>query len=155
MSVHNQPDYLHTIILILDRGLKSNSYKFALLRALGDAGESDLSTDTIGFEWLARRFLTYYWSLTVRFRVRQATDPTRDPVIMRFIRDEVAELTLPSTFGVFDHASRHSPRYEKLVAMCCNRGGCFDEVIPRFHNLRGGATVPAVLYTRAGNSLNE
>jgi hypothetical protein len=37
--------------------------------------------------------------------------------------------------------------------MCCNRGGCFDEVIPRFHHLRGGGTVPAVLYTHVGNSL--
>jgi hypothetical protein len=58
MNAHNQPDYLHTLILILDRGLKSNSYKFAPLRALGDAGEFNVETDTIRLEWLANRFLT-------------------------------------------------------------------------------------------------
>jgi hypothetical protein len=154
MNVQNQPDYLQTLILILDRGQKSNSYKFALLRALGDVVESNQETDSISQEWLAKRFLKYYWPLTVQFRIRQATDPTRDPVIMRFIRDEVAELKLSSRVSVHDYEGRYPSNHKKLIAMCCNRGGCFDEVIPRFHNLRGGATVPAVMYTHVGNVLN-
>lgn len=83
--------YLRSIVLIVDRGLKSNSYKFALLRALSDFGNQKLRTDSIDFEWLAERFIDYYWPLTVKFRVRQATDASRDPVIMRSIREVLKE----------------------------------------------------------------
>jgi len=79
---------LDTVLRILDYGRKTNSYKFALLRAFAEVGHEGADGTSIGFERIARRFLKYYWPLTLRFRVRQATDPTRDPVIMRFIREE-------------------------------------------------------------------
>lgn len=69
--------------------MKSNSYKFALLWALSDFGKQKPTIDSINFEWLAERFIGYYWPLTVEFRVRQATDASRDPVVMRFIREEL------------------------------------------------------------------
>jgi hypothetical protein len=145
------PPYLQTVVRILDRGLKSNSYKFALLRALADAGQN-LKTNIIGFDWLGERFIEYYWPLSVNFRVRQATDPTRDPIIMRFIRREVAELELTSTTHLTDYKSKYRSRYEHLLSKCCSRGGCFDEVVPRFHNLRPGVVVPALLYESSSHN---
>ena len=118
-----QPRHLQTIVQILDRGLKSNSYKFALLRALADAGQN-LKTNIIGFDWLGERFIEYYWSVSVNSRVRQATDPTRDPVIMRFIRQEVADLKLTSTTHPADYKNKYRSRYENMLSKCCSRGGC-------------------------------
>ena len=65
--------YLQSIVRIVDRGLKSNSYKFALLRALSDFGKQKLNTDSIGFEWLAERFIGYYWPLTVKSKEQGIT----------------------------------------------------------------------------------
>jgi hypothetical protein len=102
--------------------------------------------------WLAERFVDYYWPLTLRFRVRQATDPTRDPVIMRFIRQEAAELTLSPHALVGEYRKKYSKRYDTLLKSCCDLGGCFDEVIPRFHNVHRGH-VRAPLYDAGENGL--
>lgn len=129
---------LDSIVTILERGLNTNSYKFALLRALADYGRQGAASDLISFEWLAERFLAYYWPLTVQFRVRQSTDAAKDPVIMKFIRREVAELQMPSDFTLDKFRRGHQERYAKLLDRCVSKGGCFDEVISRFHNLRSG-----------------
>jgi hypothetical protein len=63
--------FLDVIVSILERGLSTNSYKFALLRALADYGRGDAESDVVCFSWLAERFLSYYRPLTVAFRVRQ------------------------------------------------------------------------------------
>jgi hypothetical protein len=109
------PDYLRTVVQILDRGLKTNSYKVALLRALGDYSEQDQVSEQISFEWLAERFMSYYWPLAVTFRVRQATDPTRDPVIKRFIRQEVANLGLAPSCNLQDYRRKHADSYCELL----------------------------------------
>jgi hypothetical protein len=36
---------------------------------------------------------------------------------------------------------------------CCAKGGCFDEVVPRFHNVRRGRALIARLYEQAGDEL--
>ena len=38
--------------------------------------------------------MSYYWPLTVKFRVRQATDPTRDPGDHAVYSSESADLGL-------------------------------------------------------------
>ena len=54
------PDYLNSILQILDYGFKTNSYKFALLRALADYGENGAADDLVPPLWLAERFIKYY-----------------------------------------------------------------------------------------------
>jgi 5-methylcytosine-specific restriction endonuclease McrA len=147
------PEYLSTVLQVLDRGLKTNSYKFALLRALADHGTQDRPAGTVTFDWVAERFISYYWPLTVTFRVRQATDPTRDPVIMKFIRLEITELGMPPSTRLNEYRHAYADRYQALVARCSSPGGCFDEVIPRFHNVRGSG-VPALLYECIGKQLH-
>ena len=115
-------NYLNSITQVIDHGLKTNSYKFALLRALADYGSQRPTSDRITFEWLADRFLAYYLPLTVTFRVRQATDPTRDPVIMRFIRAEVSALGLGPTCRFQDFRDKHPDRYQELLGQPHNRG---------------------------------
>jgi len=143
--LNSVPEYLSSILQIVDYGLKTNSYKFALLRALADYGEQGASDDFVTHHWLAQRFVEYYWPLTLTFRVRQATDPTRDPVIMRFIRQQATELSLSPNILVREYRRKYPKRYETLLKSCCDVGGCFDEVIPRFHNVHRGH-VRAPLY---------
>jgi len=145
-------EYLKSILQILDYGLKTNSYKFALLRALADYGQEGAADELVTRLWLAERFVEYYWALTLTFRVRQATDPSRDPVIMRFIRQESAELGLLPNCPVREFRKKHPMNYAALLKSCCDVGGCFDEVIPRFHNVHRGH-VRALLYDSGEDGL--
>jgi hypothetical protein len=47
---------------------------------------------------------------------------------------------------------KHAACYKKLLEKCCANGGCFDEVIPRFHNLRGRAPIERV-YEQSGDGV--
>jgi len=120
---------------------------------LADYGEQGTANDFVTCLWLAQRFVEYYWPLTLTYRVRQATDPTRDPVIMRFIRREAAELRLSPNRPVGKYRRTYQNRYETLLKSCCDVDGCFDEVIPRFHNVHRGH-VRAPLYDAGENGLS-
>jgi len=98
----------------------------------------------IKLSWLADKFASYYWPL-VMLRIRQATDPSRDPVIMRFIRERLERMKLSSNLTKQQFCSSYPEAYAGLVKACCQRGGCFDEVIPRFHTVRHRQTSP-ILY---------
>jgi hypothetical protein len=120
---------------------------------LADYGSQRPTSDQVSFAWLAEQFIAYYWPLTVTFRVRQATDSTRDPVIMRFIREEVDTLGLAPACRFQDFRDKHANRYKGLLGRCCATGGCFDEVVPRFHNLRRGRALIDRVYEQLGEGL--
>jgi hypothetical protein len=147
------PDYLKNVVRILDHGLKTNSYKFALLRSLADIARQTEDQQPLAYELLAEKFLSYYWPLTVIFRVRQATDPTRDPIVMKFIRWEVNELGLSANHSLEKYQNAFPERYQNLVNRCCEIRGCFDHVVPRFHPVHGHGVEPR-LYTYTRNQLN-
>jgi hypothetical protein len=147
------PDYLKNIVRILEYGLNTNSYKFALLRSLAEIGRETPQIDRVPYTSLAEKFLKYYWPLTILFRIRQATDPTRDPIIMKFIRREAEELQLsPYTF-LEDYRREYPDRYAEVLSRCSQRGGCFDEVIPRFHIVHRNSVQPA-FYTWRDSEVN-
>jgi 5-methylcytosine-specific restriction endonuclease McrA len=128
------PQFLTNVQRILQYGLTTNSYKYALLRALAAFGKGQGGENTIPFTWLAEQFLAYYWPF-VTLRIRQATDQARDPVIMRFIRDVVSPIA-SSTHGAREKFRNKNPRqYQELLDRCCRSGGCFDEVVPRLHKI--------------------
>jgi len=88
-------DYMNSVAQILERGQFANSYKFALLRSLAAFGmKPGNGEEPIEVEWLAERFVELFWPLTLRFNIRQATVPDKDPVVMRYIRDEASALGL-------------------------------------------------------------
>jgi hypothetical protein len=98
---------LKNIVCILEYGLNTNSYKFALLRSLAETAQETTQYRPISYQSLAEKFLNYYWPLTILFRTRQATDPTRDPVVMKFIRREAEEFETLTEL-LFGKISRHS-----------------------------------------------
>ena len=85
--------------------------------------------------------------------MRQATDASRNPVVMRFIREELGGSGIHSPIDLEGFRKRYSSKYTELVRKCCNRGGCFDEVVRRFHNLRPGTVVPAKFYSYTSKEL--
>src|ERR1017187_10348445 len=79
--------YISTLHEIVTVGLNTNSYKFALWRALANlAPATNARNPKISKHELSPLFLRYYWPLKVKYHVRQGIDPDKDPVVMGLIR---------------------------------------------------------------------
>lgn len=130
---------LETISRIIRTGQNSNSYKFALLRALAHiASRETTNPRNISRERLAECFIVFYWDLTLKYHVRQGTNPDKDPRVMRLIRDllnthRISEKTTLQEFQATDD-------YKKLAKQVAREA--FDDVIPRLHTVRGGEQKP-------------
>src|SRR5215831_3865513 len=70
---------------------------------------------------------------------------------MKFIRREAEELKLSPNYSLEKYRRAFPTRYSELVNRCCQNGGCFDEVIPRFHVVHRQVIQPAIY----GYSKNE
>jgi hypothetical protein len=126
---------LKSVLQILVHGKNTNSYKFALLRALADTSKTSGGTSfEISFATLAERFIEYYWPLTVKHRVRQGIDPAKDPVVMRMIRTLASDKPLSRIDGAVAFAKQDAVGYSALVANVARQA--FGDVIPRFHMVR-------------------
>jgi hypothetical protein len=140
---------LETISRIIRTGQNSNSYKFALLRALPHiASVETKNPETISRECLVGCFIAFYWDLTLKYHVRQATNPDKDPRVMRLIRDllgihRISEKTVLRKFEATDD-------YKKLVKQVAREA--FNDVIPRLHTVRGGEQKPK-LYEQEGDGI--
>ncbi len=128
--------YLSSIARIMDRGRNTNSYKFALLRALvaevKSPGDEPL---TINKSQLAHQFILLFWPLTLRFKIRQATVPGKDPVVMRHIRKAISNARCTEEITVDGFRRRHCDEYATLLGRVARNA--FDDVIPRFHTISG------------------
>jgi hypothetical protein len=125
---------MQTVTRVVDRGLKTNSYKLALLRSLvAIACRSRSAPLRVTRFDLAEQFVQRYWPLALLFRVRQATVPDKDPVVMRLIRKEQGRLMLSDTLSVHKYRSSYPADYHQLTASVARQA--FDDVLPRFHTV--------------------
>jgi hypothetical protein len=127
--------FLLTFAMVLERGLSTNSYKFVLARSLADDRLPD--ERRIPAEWLARRFLEAYWPLATQYRIRQSTDVSREPVAYKWAAELAAHLNIESGQSLQSVQAAFPDRFERLIARLAAGGGCLDEVVPRFHVVRG------------------
>jgi hypothetical protein len=68
--------YISALYEIVTRGRNTNSYKFALWRALAAlAPTTNKQCPTISKHDLAPLFLSYYWPLEAKYHIRQGIDP--------------------------------------------------------------------------------
>ena len=135
--------YLSSVARIMDRGLTANSYKFALLRALvAEVKLPGIEPLVIDNSQLAHRFIGLYWPLTLRFKIRQATVPGKDPVVMRYIRKAISDAGSTEEISVEDYRRKHRNDYETLVKRVAR--GAFRDVIPRFHMISGHSVEPRI-----------
>jgi hypothetical protein len=139
-------EFLLSLSRILEHGLNTNSYKFALARALAD---SELPRgELVPATWLANKFLELYWPLATEFRVRQSTDSTREPVAYKWALQLGAELRLRPGQPLSAAKAADPAAVEQLVGRLADRGGCLDEVVSRFNRVKKEA-VPAPLFRPA------
>ena len=135
--------YIAALYAIVTKGLNTNSYKFALWRALANlAPDTDQKRPNISKQQLAPLFLNYYWPLEVKFHIRQGIDPNKDPIVMKRIRQllNVGTITHGETLKDFQ---RRMPKEHKILVEGIARQA-FDDVIPRFHIVHGKQTDPRI-----------
>jgi len=128
---------------IVTKGLNTNSYKFALWRALMSlAPNTNEGSPYISKQDLAPLFLRYYWPLEVKYHIRQGIDPDKDPIVMVLIRRlvEAGKINPGETLKDFE---RRTPGEHKTLLAGIAREA-FDDVIPRFHIVHGSPVAPAI-----------
>jgi hypothetical protein len=149
--------YINVLYQIVSAGQKTNSYKFALWRALAKlAPLTNESNPVISKHDLSPLFLEYYWPLEVKYHIRQGIDPDKDPVVMTQIRELMKTGIVKHGETLKEFKKRTSAQYAMLRTKIATE--CFDDVIPRFHNVRGAAITPDIFgYTgvvgRAGDTI--
>lgn len=135
--------YITALYEVVTRGRNTNSYKFALWRALASlAPATDEQRPNISKHDLAPLFLKYYWPLEVTYHVRQGVDPEKDPIVMVLIRKLLEEGVINSAETLKEFAKRMPNAHDTLLAMIVRRA--FDDVIPRFHIVRGARISPEI-----------
>src|SRR6516165_3367914 len=140
--------YIAALYAIVTKGLNANSYKFALWRALASlASGTDKKRPTISKQQLAPLFLSYYWPLEVKYHIRQGIDPDKDPVVMKRIRELMDAGFIRHGDSLHDFQKHWPEKYRVLVARVAK--DAFDDVIPRFHKVRGEPIDPCI-YTYSG-----
>ena len=83
--------HVATLYEIVAKGLNTNSYKFALWRALAAlAPTTNEESPHISKQDLAPLFLRYYWPMEIKYHIRQSIDPNKDPIVMKLIRQLAA-----------------------------------------------------------------
>ncbi len=135
--------YVSVLYEIVTRGLNTNSYKFALWRALARlAPATDERSPTIFKRDLSPLFLEYYWPLEVKYHIRQGIDPDKDPVVMKLIRQLAYTGTIMQGETLTSFKNRMPDKHHSLVAEIEREA--FDDVIPRFHIVHREPIAPAV-----------
>jgi hypothetical protein len=149
--------YINVLYQIVSAGQKTNSYKFALWRALAKlAPATNESKPIISRQNLSSLFLEYYWPLEVKYHLRQGIDPKKDPIVMVQIRELMKAGNINHGESLKDFQQRMPTQYQTLCPTIAKQ--CFNDVIPRFHNVHGTAITPEIFrYTgtvgRVGDSI--
>lgn len=136
-------DHLEAVFQIVKHGLNTNSYKFALLRALvALAPNTDPINPQITLRQLAEAFVQMYWPLEVVYHLRQGTDPNKDPIVMVAIRKLIAKGEVRHGQTLSEFKKKHSAQYDALWSL--TEKYAFNDVIDRFHNVRGNVVKPTL-----------
>jgi len=144
--------YISALYEIVSKGSNTNSYKFALWRALASlAPSTNVNNPNVSKRDLSPLFVKYYWPLEVKYHIRQGIDPTKDPIVMTAIRRLLAKGKINSGESVEQFQRRMPEDYEELLYVTARKA--FEYVIPCFHTVRSAPTrVEIFKYTgKAGN----
>jgi HNH endonuclease len=135
--------YIAVLYEIVTKGLNTNSYKFALWRALASlAPTTNKESPKLSKRELAPLFLGYYWPLEVRYHIRQGIDPDKDPIVMKLVRQLLNAGMITQGEHLRNFQRRMPEEHKKLLAGVAR--GAFDDVIPRFHIVHGVPIDPAI-----------
>jgi|SRR5262245_56365247 len=122
--------YIAALYEIVTRGRNANSYKFALWRALTRLAPIT-DSKIISKHDLSPLFLEYYWPLEIKYHIRQSTDPDKDPIVMKLVRQLINTGVVKQAETLKDFQRKNPQQYDKLIERIAR--AAFDDVIPRFH----------------------
>src|SRR6516225_11227463 len=135
--------YISTLYQIVTRGSNTNSYKFALWRALASfAPSTGEQNPDISKHDFAPLFLKYYWPLEIKYHIRQGIDPDKDPIVMKLIRQLAEAGKIGQGEALRDFEKRLPKEHTALVSQVAR--AAFDDVIPRFHIVRNPEINPTI-----------
>ncbi len=142
-------EFLESVSLILEKGKNTTSYKFALLRSLIDYGKTYPNQPLkISYDWLAEQFISYFWDMTIKFRIQQSNNRETPPIVMSFIEEEIQELNQTSQYSFKKYQTDYPERLNQLKDK--TKKVAFNDVIDRFHNIE---TDVKRLYEKEGKSV--
>lgn len=137
----NQNDLKTTFVSILTRGRKDNTYKFALARALleycRDTPYSSNGALKIPYEYLAEKFLEYYWNQECRFKIRQDFKTKSTPKVIQAIRKVFSDAT-PEDFRRVSEDKKTLARQLILKTVFGSARSKTSLVVPRFQKVSTG-----------------
>lgn len=153
-------NFVYYLNIILTKGKKDNTYKFALARFLiGYSYRLDSSyikmklennlEETINFSTIAKEFLRYYWHQICKYKIKQNFNLNKLPLIVKIIQNEFGTQYIPESFEVMN-------KDKILKAENEISKKCFAEVIPRFQNISEGINVVTkkIFYDYDKNSIH-
>jgi len=143
-----EQELLREFIGIITRGSKSNTYKFALARAIldfcknndGFIRECILSGRQIqiDYAYLAEYFIKCYW-YQEKFRIRQNFDPAKLPNIIQILREEFfSRQSQPANYDEVPTELKQHAREKVLRQVFGKEKNSTSQVVPRFQNIRHG-----------------
>ncbi len=126
---------------ILTMGVKDNTYKFALARAILDHCRESQGMENsldIPYESLSDKFLQYYWHQECRFRIKQDFHTKSMPKVIQVIRGVFGQNT-PGRFDLLDDADVAKAKKQILKTVFGHARNKTSMVVPRFQKVRVGS----------------
>ncbi len=94
---------LSTFLQSISRGIKDNTYKFALAKFLLDfSNHSSFEHDeTISYKEIAKKFLEYYWYQECKYKLKQDFKIQRTLVVLSIIRQYCGTDYIPDSYDKY------------------------------------------------------
>lgn len=128
-------------ISILTLGKKSNTYKFALARALIEYcknTQSSIDALDIPYSYFADKFLEYYWHQEYRYRIKQDFQTNSTPKVIQAINN-VFKNNSCSNFEEISDEEKRLGRETLLKTVFGHARSKTSLVVPKFQNLSEGS----------------
>jgi len=132
-------DLQRTFISILRRGKKDNTYKFALARALLEycRDNRNIGGRDIKYDYLADKFLKYYWRQECIFKIKQDFHTERSPRVIQAIRQVWGDSS-PGTFGKLKNSDKKRAKNMILRNIFGHARTKTSLVVPKFQKVASG-----------------
>lgn len=127
---------------ILRYGAKHGTYKFALARAIlehcNDKKNYSMNKYEITYEYLADKFLKYYWHQVCKFKMKQDFSPQRETMAVQIIR-KIFDESSPVSFNLIQQKDRKNAREQILHHVFGSIKSKKSQVVPKFQKIKVGS----------------
>ncbi len=123
-------------VSVLAHGSKANTYKFALARAILDYCR-DSTGYTIPYEYLADKFLKYYWHQECKLHIKQDHKINSNPHVISIIRKIFGNNT-PGSYDLLADDDIILARRQILSKVFGHARSKTSLVVPKFQKIRTG-----------------